>query len=258
MSRGAQQFVTPLTFQAVSGNPVRADLWDESAEAAMGHIELARWAEEIVVAPATAEFIARLAHGFADDLLTTICLATTTQITLAPSMNRQMWANAATQANVRILKERGVRVLGPASGEQACGEVGVGRMLEPSQIVDELLTARGGAGVLQGLKVVVTAGPTRERIDPVRFISNRSSGKMGYAVAEAARAAGAHVVLVSGPVQIASPLGVDRIYVESADEMLSAVQRSVVDADIFIAAVRCPTIGAATSLARRSRRRAIR
>ena len=191
MSRGAQQFVTPLTFQAVSGKPVRADLWDESAEAAMGHIELARWADDIVVAPATAEFIARLAHGFADDLLTTLCLATTAQITLAPAMNRQMWANAATQANVQLLKDRGVRMLGPAIGEQACGEVGAGRMLEPMQIVDELLTVRGGAGVLQGLKVVVTAGPTRERIDPVRFISNRSSGKMGYAVAEAARAAGA-------------------------------------------------------------------
>ncbi len=236
MSRGAQQFVTALTFQAVSGNAVRADLWDETAEAAMGHIELARWADEIIIAPATAEFIARLAHGFADDLLTTICLAATVQITLAPAMNRQMWANPATQANVRVLKERGVRVLGPASGEQACGEVGVGRMLEPAQIADELLTVRGGAGVLQGLKVVVTAGPTRERIDPVRFISNRSSGKMGYAVADAARAAGAHVVLVSGPVQIATPLGVERIDVESAEDMLSAVQRSVADAHILIAA----------------------
>jgi phosphopantothenoylcysteine decarboxylase / phosphopantothenate---cysteine ligase len=236
MSRGAQQFVTPLTFQAVSGSPVRADLWDESAEAAMGHIELARWADEIVVAPATAEFIARIAHGFAEDLLTTICLATTAPITLAPAMNRQMWANEATQANVRLLKERGMRILGPASGEQACGEVGVGRMVEPGLIAEELLTVRGGAGVLQGLKVVVTAGPTRECIDPVRFISNRSSGKMGYAVAEAARAAGAHVVLVSGPVQISTPLGVERVDVESAEEMLQAVQRSVAGADIFIAA----------------------
>ena len=183
MSRGAQQFVTALTFQAVSGRPVRTDLWDEAAEAAMGHIELARWADEIVVAPATAEFIARLAHGFADDLLATVCLATTARITLAPAMNRQMWANAATQANVQILKERGVRMLGPASGEQACGEVGVGRMLEPTQIADEVFTTRGAAGPLHGLKVVVTAGPTREAIDPVRFISNRSSGKMGYAVA---------------------------------------------------------------------------
>lgn len=236
MSRGAQQFVTALTFQAVSGRPVRDDLWDESSEAAMGHIELARWADEIVIAPATADFIAKLTHGFAEDLLTTLCLATTAPITIAPAMNRQMWANPATQANVRILKERGVRVLGPASGEQACGEVGVGRMLEPTQIAAEVFTTRGGAGPLQGLKVVVTAGPTREKIDPVRFISNRSSGKMGYAVAEAAREAGAHVVLVSGPVQIPTPRGVERVDVESAEQMLSAVQTNVAGADIFIAA----------------------
>jgi phosphopantothenoylcysteine decarboxylase/phosphopantothenate--cysteine ligase len=236
MSRGAQQFVTALTFQAVSGKPVRDDLWDESGEAAMGHIELARWADEIVIAPATADFIAKLTHGFAEDLLTTLCLATTAPITIAPAMNRQMWANPATQANVRTLKERGVRVLGPASGEQACGEVGVGRMLEPTQIAAEVFTARGGPGPLQGLKVVVTAGPTREQIDPVRFISNRSSGKMGYAVAEAAREAGARVVLVSGPVQIPTPRGVERVDVESAEQMLSAVQSNVVGADIFIAA----------------------
>lgn len=236
MSRGAQQFVTPLTFQAVSGKPVRDDLWDEASEAAMGHIELARWANEIVIAPATADFLAKLTHGFAEDLLTTLCLATTAQITVAPAMNRQMWANPATQANVRLLKERGVRFLGPASGEQACGEVGVGRMLEPAQIAAEIFTTRGGAGVLQGLKVVVTAGPTREKIDPVRFISNRSSGKMGYAVAEAAREAGATVVLVSGPVQIATPRGVERIEVESAEQMLSAVQNNITGADIFIAA----------------------
>jgi phosphopantothenoylcysteine decarboxylase/phosphopantothenate--cysteine ligase len=236
MSRGALQFVTALTFQAVSGKPVRDDLWDESSEAAMGHIELARWADEIVIAPATADFIAKLTHGFAEDLLTTLCLATSAPITIAPAMNRQMWANPATQANIRILKERGVRVLGPASGEQACGEVGVGRMLEPTQIAAEVFTTRGGAGSLQGLKVVVTAGPTREKIDPVRFISNRSSGKMGYAVAEAAREAGAHVVLVSGPVQIPTPRGVERVDVESAEQMLSAVQSNVVGADIFIAA----------------------
>ncbi|HLS81848.1 MAG TPA: bifunctional phosphopantothenoylcysteine decarboxylase/phosphopantothenate--cysteine ligase CoaBC, partial [Steroidobacter sp.] len=167
---------------------------------------------------------------------TTLCLATTARITIAPAMNRQMWANPATQANVRVLRERGVRVLGPASGEQACGEVGAGRMLEPTQIADELFVPRGGPGVLQGLKVVVTAGPTRERIDPVRFISNRSSGKMGYAVAEAARAAGAEVVLVSGPVRLDTPLGVERVDVESAEQMLAAVQQHVADADIFIAA----------------------
>jgi phosphopantothenoylcysteine decarboxylase/phosphopantothenate--cysteine ligase len=236
MSRGAQQFVTPLTFQAVSGRPVRTDLWDDAAEAAMGHIELARWADEILIAPATAEFMARLAHGFADDLLTTLCLATSAQITLAPAMNRQMWANPATQANVAILRERNTRLLGPESGEQACGELGVGRMVEPTRIAEELFTPRGSIGVLQGLKVVVTAGPTRERIDPVRFISNRSSGKMGYAVAQAAREAGAEVVLVSGPVQVCTPLGIERIDVESAEQMLSAVQKHTADADIFIAA----------------------
>lgn len=236
MSRGAQQFVTALTFQAVSGKPVRTDLWDEAAEAAMGHIELARWADEIVVAPATAEFIAKLAHGFADDLLTTLCLASAASISIAPSMNRQMWANPATQANVRLLKERGIRVLGPASGEQACGEVGVGRMLEPARITDEVFAALPVDGALKGLKVIITAGPTRECIDPVRFISNRSSGKMGYAVADAAREAGAKVVLITGPVQIVSPPGVERIDVESAEQMLAAVQEHIASADIFVAA----------------------
>jgi phosphopantothenoylcysteine decarboxylase/phosphopantothenate--cysteine ligase len=237
MTRGAQQFVTALTFQAVSGRPVRTDLWDEAAEAAMGHIELARWADQILIAPATAEFLARLAHGFADDLLTTLCLASSAPIALAPAMNRQMWTNAATQANVQLLKERGARILGPASGEQACGEVGPGRMLEPTQIAEELFAlSQNATGSLAGLKVVITAGPTRERIDPVRFISNRSSGKMGYAVAQAAREAGAKVILVSGPVQIPSPAGIERIDVESAEQMLTAVQRYIGDADIFIAA----------------------
>jgi phosphopantothenoylcysteine decarboxylase / phosphopantothenate---cysteine ligase len=236
MSQGAERFVTALTFQAVSGRAVRRDLWDESAEAAMGHIELARWAQAIVIAPATAQCIARLAHGFADDLLTTLCLASAAPVILAPAMNQQMWANPATQANVALLEQRGVRVLGPATGAQACGEVGAGRMLEPMQIVEELLSAPAQRGPLHGRKVVVTAGPTRERIDPVRFISNRSSGKMGYAVAEAARDAGAQVVLVSGPVQIPAPAGVERIEVESAEQMLDAVQRSLAGADIFIAA----------------------
>lgn len=202
----------------------------------MGHIELARWADEIVVAPATADFLAKLAHGFAEDLLTTLCVATTAKITVAPAMNREMWANAATQANVKVLKERGVRVLGPASGEQACGEVGVGRMLEPVQIADEVFAGIPVDGALAGLKVVITAGPTREAIDPVRFISNRSSGKMGYAVAQAAREAGASVVLVTGPVQIPTPPGVERIGIESADQMLAAVQANIPGADIFIAA----------------------
>ena len=236
MSRGAQQFVTALTFQAVSGRPVRTDLWDEAAEAAMGHIELARWADDIVVAPATAEFVARLAHGMADDLLSTLCLATRAPISIAPAMNREMWANAATQENIRVLRDRGIRILGPASGEQACGEVGVGRMVEPAAIAEQIMAVRRDAGALAGLKVVVTAGPTRERIDPVRFISNRSSGKMGYAVAEAARDAGARVVIVSGPVQIPSPLGIQRVDVESAEQMLDAVQKNIGGADIFIAA----------------------
>ena len=236
MSRGAQHFVTPLTFQAVSGRPVRTDLWDEAAEAAMGHIELARWADDVLIAPATAECLARLAHGFADDLLTTVCLATSAPVTVAPAMNQQMWAHAAVQENVHILRQRGVRVLGPGVGEQACGDVGAGRMLEPVEIADELFAAQRSTGILSGLKVVVTAGPTREPIDPVRFISNRSSGKMGYAVAEAARNAGARVVLVSGPVQIPAPRGVEKIEVENAEDMLNAVQQHVADAAIFISA----------------------
>ena len=236
MTPSAQQFVTPLTFQAVSGRPVRTDLWDPAAEAAMGHIELARWPDAIVIAPASADFMAQLAHGSAGNLLATLCLATRAPITLAPAMNHQMWLNPATQANVKLLVERGMRLLGPAHGEQACGEFGPGRMLEPTQIAASLFAGRVKQGCLSGLKVVITAGPTRERIDPVRFISNRSSGKMGYAVAEAAQAAGARVVLVSGPVQLPVPPGVDRIEVESAEQMLTAVQQSLQGADIFIAA----------------------
>jgi phosphopantothenoylcysteine decarboxylase / phosphopantothenate---cysteine ligase len=239
MTSGALQFVTALTLQAVSGRPVRTQLWDEAAEAAMGHIELARWADQVIVAPATADFMAHLAHGFADDLLTTLCLATGAPVALAPAMNQQMWANPATQANVKLLGERGVRMLGPAAGDQACGEVGLGRMLEPAQIADLVLAPKRVEtpvkGLLDGLKVVVTAGPTRERIDPVRFISNRSSGKMGFAVAQAARDAGAEVVLVSGPVQVCTPQGVTRVDVESANQMLCAVRQHIDTADIFIA-----------------------
>ncbi len=235
MTRGARHFVTPQTFQALSGRPVRSDLWDEAAEAAMGHIELARWAERVLVAPATADFIARLAHGLADDLLTTLCLATDAPVAIAPAMNRLMWANPATQANVALLESRGIAILGPAEGDQACGETGPGRMLEPNEIVEALSgTATGGS--LSGRKVVVTAGPTRERIDPVRFITNRSSGKMGFAVAAAAREAGAEVVLVSGPVSVPTPRGVRRVDVESAEQMLEAVERELPDTDIFIAA----------------------
>jgi phosphopantothenoylcysteine decarboxylase/phosphopantothenate--cysteine ligase len=236
MSSGATQFVTPLTLQAVSGKPVRTDLWDANAEAAMGHIELARWADEIVIAPATADVLARLAHGFASDLLTTVCLATSAPITVAPAMNKVMWAHAATQANVRTLEERGVRILGPASGEQACGEVGEGRMLEPLEIAEAVSANVAVRNLLSGLKVVVTAGPTRERIDPVRYISNRSSGKMGYAVAQAARDAGAKVVLVTGPVGIAAPTGMQVANVETAEQMLDAVRTHVLGANIFISA----------------------
>ncbi len=238
MTAGAQQFVTPLTFQALSGRPVRTDLWDAAAEAAMGHIELARWPQRIVIAPASADFIARLAHGLADDLLSTLCLATDVPIVVVPAMNRLMWGNPATQTNVATLRQRGLSILGPTDGSQACGETGAGRMVEPQDIVEAVLAAPrvAAAGSLHGRKVVVTAGPTRERIDPVRFITNRSSGKMGYAVAEAARDAGANVVIVSGPVNVPTPPGVKRIDVETAEQMMNAVQAEIADTDIFIAA----------------------
>ncbi|MBC7984111.1 MAG: bifunctional phosphopantothenoylcysteine decarboxylase/phosphopantothenate--cysteine ligase CoaBC, partial [Candidatus Obscuribacterales bacterium] len=236
MTAGATQFVTPLTLQAVSGRAVRTELWDSAAEAAMGHIELARWADEVLIAPASADFLARLAHGYADDLLSTLCLATVAPITVAPAMNHVMWANAATQANVRILEERGIRILGPAVGDQACGEVGLGRMLEPIEIAEAVSANVAIRNLLSGLKVVVTAGPTRERIDPVRYISNRSSGKMGYAVAQAARDAGAKVVLITGPVGIAAPTGMQVANVETAEQMLDAVRTHLVGANIFISA----------------------
>jgi phosphopantothenoylcysteine decarboxylase / phosphopantothenate---cysteine ligase len=236
MTAAAQRFVSPMTFQAVSGHPTRSDLWDTAAEAAMGHIELARWAQIVVVAPASADFIARLTAGRADDLLCTLCLATEAPIMVAPAMNRVMWANKATQANVATLAGRGIRVLGPGSGNQACGEIGAGRMWEPTQLAEAMLASPTNAGILAGLNVLITAGPTRERLDPVRYLTNRSSGKMGFAVAEAAREAGAHVTLVSGPVQLQTPSGITRINVESAREMYAAVHRQVGDADIFIAA----------------------
>ena len=235
MTRAARRFVTPLTFQALSGRPVRTDLWDEAAEAAMGHIELARWAELVLVAPASADFLARLAAGSAADLLSTLCLATAAPIWVAPAMNRLMWANAATRANVATLAARGVRLLGPASGDQACGETGPGRMLEADELA-EAVFAVTLAGPLAGLKVVISAGPTREPLDPVRFISNRSSGKMGYAVAAAARDAGAEVTLVSGPVALATPPGVRRLDVETAEQMYRAVHAAIAGADIYIGA----------------------
>jgi phosphopantothenoylcysteine decarboxylase/phosphopantothenate--cysteine ligase len=219
MTASAREFVTPTTFQALSGRTVRTDLWDPAAEAAMGHIELARWAELLLVAPASADFLARLAHGLADDLLSTLALATAAPIAVAPAMNQLMWSNAATQANVALLQQRGVRVLGPGVGDQACGETGPGRMLEPLEIAALIAPLLTREGPLRGHRVLVTAGPTRECIDPVRFVSNRSSGKMGFAVAQALQEAGAEVVLVSGPVSLATPSGVRRIDVESSDEL---------------------------------------
>jgi phosphopantothenoylcysteine decarboxylase / phosphopantothenate---cysteine ligase len=234
MTAGAREFVTPTTFQAVSGRTVRTDLWDAAAEAAMGHIELARWADAVLIAPASADFLARLAAGRADDLLATVCLATGAPVAVAPAMNHVMWANPATRANVATLTARGVLLFGPAAGDQACGETGEGRMLEPLELADQLDSLLGAAGELAGRRVLITAGPTRERLDPVRFISNRSSGKMGFAVAQAARAAGAEVVLVSGPVSLPTPAGVRRIDVESAADMLAAVLRELGGTDIFI------------------------
>jgi phosphopantothenoylcysteine decarboxylase/phosphopantothenate--cysteine ligase len=233
LTENAARFVTPLTFQALSGQPVRTGLWDEAAEAAMGHIELARWAQRIVIAPASADLIARLAHGFADDLLTTLCLASAAPLALAPAMNQQMWAHAATQANVATLRARGVDVLGPAAGSQACGEFGAGRLLEADTIVDEL-AALHGPKLLAGTDVLVSAGPTFEDIDPVRFIGNRSSGRMGFAVAQAAAEQGARVHLVAGPVHLPTPAGVARTDVRSARDMREAVMGQIPHSDIYI------------------------
>ena len=235
MTRAAQEFITPLTLQALSGNPVHTDLLDPAAEAAMGHIELARWADLVLIAPASADFIARLAHGHADDLLTTLCLATPARIAIAPAMNQGMWRDVATQANITNVRERGVAIWGPAAGEQACGDIGPGRMLEP----DELAALAGdvfATRLLEGKRVLITAGPTREALDPVRYISNHSSGKMGFALAQAAVEAGAKVTVIAGPVALATPEHVARINVESAQEMFAAVHERVRDCDIFIAA----------------------
>ena len=238
MTASAAEFVTDTALQAVSGRAVRANLWDKEAERAMSHIELARWADVVLIAPATAEVMARIVSGGAPDLLTTICLATEAPIAVAPAMNHVMWNNPATQANRRVLEERGVHILGPGVGSQACGETGAGRMLEPDTIaaaVFDLGVARG-EGLLAGRKVVITAGPTREPIDPVRYISNRSSGKMGYAIARAAAAQGAEVILVSGPVNLPAPPGVEVRPVITAQEMYETTHDSIADADIFIAA----------------------
>lgn len=236
MTRSAGSFVGPALFQALSGNRVRGDLWDAEAEAAMGHIELARWADMVLVAPATANFLATLANGFAPDLLSTVCLATRAPIVVAPAMNQAMWANPATQSNRTVLSGRGVQFIGPAAGEQACGDVGPGRMVEPETIVNQLFQIPTVARMrtLTGVSVMITAGPTREAIDPVRYITNRSSGKMGFALAAAARDLGARVTLVSGPVSIPVPHGVRRVDVETAEEMFRAVHEDVGETDIFI------------------------
>ena len=238
MTASAEEFVTGTALQAVSGRPIRSNLWDKEAEAAMSHIELARWADIVLIAPATAEIMSRIVSGGAPDLLTTICLATEAPVAVAPAMNRIMWSNPATQANRDILEARGIHILGPAVGSQACGETGAGRMLEPDTIaaaVFDIATGKG-EGLLDGKKVVITAGPTREPIDPVRYISNRSSGKMGYAMARAAAAQGADVVLISGPVNLPDPPGVEVRNVTTAQEMNDAAHDCAGAADLFIAA----------------------
>lgn len=242
MTRGAEAFVTPLTFQALSGSPVRTSLLDPEAEAGMGHIELAKWADLVLVAPASADFMARLTAGMADDLLTTVCSATEAPIRLAPAMNQAMWRNHRTLRNARLLAEDPqVELWGPDEGSQACGDVGPGRMLEPEALAARVTETLGKVafettGLLAGQRLVITAGPTREPLDPVRYISNHSSGKMGYALAEAARDAGAEVVLVSGPVNLAAPAGIRLVPVTTAEEMLAASMAAVDDgADVFVA-----------------------
>ena len=233
MTEAATRFVTPVTFQALSNQPVWSDLWDQRVPDAMGHIELSRDRELIVVAPASADFMAKVAHGLADDLLSTLCVARRCPLMLAPAMNVEMWENAATQRNLGMLRDDGVLIEGPVAGDQACGETGYGRMLEPAQIAAEI-EAFFAPKRLAGKRVLVTAGPTEEPIDPVRVLTNASSGKMGYAVARAAQEAGAEVTLVSGPVSLATPAGVARIDVRTAQEMFEAVRKRALSSDVFI------------------------
>ena len=233
MTDSAKEFVSPLALQAVSGNSISDNLLDKDAEAAMGHIELARWADKLLIAPATANFMAKLTHGLADDLLSTLCLATTAPIYVAPAMNQQMWNADATQANLNSLELRKVQFLGPAQGEQACGDVGPGRMLEPQEIAD-LLWQQTPEKTLTGKRITITAGPTREEIDPVRYLSNHSSGKMGYALAIAAQELGATVTLISGPVNLLPPANIQTIPVSSAQQMHDAVMHTTHTCDIFI------------------------
>lgn len=233
MTDNAKRFITPLTMQAVSGYPVHDDLFDLQAEAAMGHIALARWADLILVAPATADFMTRLATGHANDLLTTLCLATNAPIAIAPAMNQGMWHHALTQTHVAQLRAQSVILLGPAAGSQACGDIGMGRMLDPADIITELMPVFA-TGALAGVQVVITAGPTQEALDPVRYLSNHSSGKMGYALAAAAQNAGANVTLISGPVSLPPPEHVQIVHVVSAADMQAAVMAHMVSCQIFI------------------------
>lgn len=246
MTPGAQEFITPLTLQALSGNPVHSALLDTEAEAGMGHIELARWADIIIIAPATADLLARLRIGMANDLLSTVVLASNAPVHIAPAMNQQMWAHPATQENIQVMQARHT-VHGPASGEQACGDVGFGRMLEPQLIVDAVTKSwvtsnsstpenRLDAKILTGHRILITAGPTREPLDPVRYLTNRSSGKMGYAIAEAASAMGAEVTLVTGPTRLTVSDSIKRIDIETAEDMLAAVTKEVTHCSLFIAA----------------------
>ncbi|EIX1534331.1 bifunctional phosphopantothenoylcysteine decarboxylase/phosphopantothenate--cysteine ligase CoaBC [Cronobacter sakazakii] len=234
MTEAAKAFITPLSLQAVSGYPVSDSLLDPAAEAAMGHIELGKWADLVILAPATADLIARVAAGMANDLVTTICLATPSPVAVVPAMNQQMYRNIATQQNIELLSSRGMRIWGPDSGSQACGDVGPGRMLDPLEIVELAANHFAPVNDLQHLNIMITAGPTRERLDPVRYITNDSSGKMGFAIAAAASARGARVTLVAGPVALPTPPGVERIDVESALEMEAAVQQRAQQQQIFI------------------------
>ncbi len=234
MTEAAKAFITPLSLQAVSGYPVSDSLLDPAAEAAMGHIELGKWADLVILAPATADLIARVAAGMANDLVTTICLATPSPVAVVPAMNQQMYRNIATQQNIELLASRGLCIWGPDSGSQACGDVGPGRMLDPLEIVELAANHFAPVNDLQHLNIMITAGPTRERLDPVRYITNDSSGKMGFAIAAAASARGARVTLVAGPVALATPPGVERIDVESALEMEAVVQQRAQQQQIFI------------------------
>ena len=254
LSESATRFVTPQTFQALTGRPARTELWDDSVHNNMAHIDLTRGADMLLIAPATANTLAKIAHGIADNLLTSLVLARDCPLAVAPAMNRQMWENPATQRNVAQLAADGIRFFGPAAGEQACGEIGMGRMLEPLEIVEELAAALSPK-LLAGRRVLITAGPTLEAIDPVRGITNISSGKMGFALARACHRAGARVTLVAGPVSQSTPRGVERIDVVSAAQMRDAVLRAVGDAEVFIAASpRSPTTDRAKSASTRSRR----